>query len=123
MSSSEQLNLKKLIANVGIGDVSAIQTLCSIEQNAKNIEKIHFLFKNGIVNACLSFFKYPDCIDSVPGNSSEESSVVSAGFTLQFLANVTLKVPGYDLTMMRKSIISEMGNLVKIFTENPRKTL
>ena len=52
MSSSEQLNLKKLIANVGIGDVSAIQTLCSIEQNAKNIEKIHFLFKNGIVNAC-----------------------------------------------------------------------
>eukprot|EP00943_MAST-04B_sp_MAST-4B-sp1_P000805 g805.t1 len=124
MSSSEQLNLKKVIAGVGNGDLSAIQTLCNIEQNAQNIEKIHFLFKHGIVKACLSFYKYPDCIDSAPENITEESRDISSkGFTLQFLANVTLKVPGYDLNMMRKSVISEIGNLVKIFTENPRKTL
>ena len=41
--SSEQLNLKKIITNVGRGDLSAIQTLCNIKQNAQNIEKLHFV--------------------------------------------------------------------------------
>jgi hypothetical protein len=122
--SSEELNLKKIIANVGRGDLSAIQTLCNIQQNAQNIEKIHFLFKHGVVKACLSFYKYPDCIDSAPENISEEAREIAInGVTLQFLANMVLKVPGYNLDMMRSEIIREIGNLVNLFAKNPGKTL
>ena len=110
------------VAKIADGNERAMKRLLMIQQDnnkPENVGMIHFLFKNGLAKACLGLYKYPEDINNAPKKKGSQYSyqAVGKGLPLQVLANVTCRVPGYDLDFMRKCIIEEAGNIIKIISD------